>query len=109
MVLMGVVLQTASGARKAHKILRRIMRYLDRWDIGQPAALCNDTVVEIQSLPDRTTKDCKEMEASNFNSKAKNGRIQADVRGLQGQGQSRVLFSGDADTNTGRPVTEILQ
>ena len=46
MVLMGVILQTKSGACKAHEIQRKITRRLDMWDIGQYSALCSDTVVE---------------------------------------------------------------
>ena len=51
MLFMGVVLQTKLGVRKAQDICRRITQRLDLWEIGQYAALCSDTVAEIQSWP----------------------------------------------------------
>ena len=101
MVFMRVILQTTPGAHKAHDIFRRITRRLYLWGIGQRAALCADTVAESRSRPDRTTRDNKETEARTFNSKVFNGKIQAAVRGIRGQGQSRLLFPGDTYTQTG--------
>ena len=49
MVFMWVILQTTLGERKVHDIKCRIMRHLDLWEVGQHAALCADTVVEILS------------------------------------------------------------
>ena len=106
---MGVILQTTPGAHKSHKIRRRIKRRLGLWDIGNYAALCSDSVAESQSRPTQTTRDNEETEARTFNSKFVNSKIRAAVRGIRGQGQSGVLFPGDVDTKTGRPVMEVLR
>ena len=44
------------GARKAHKIFRRITRRLNMWYIRKHIALFSDTVAEIQSWPARTAQ-----------------------------------------------------
>ena len=106
---MGVILQTTRGSPRAHRIWRRIMRRLDLWDIGKHAALCADKVAESQFCPARTTQENKETEARTINLKVVNGKIQAAVGGIRGQGRSRVLFPGDTYSKTGRPVTEILR
>ena len=101
MVFMGVILQIAPGARKAHNIFCRITLQLDLWDIGEHSALCSDTVVESQSRTARATRENEETKARTFNSKVANGNIWVEVRGIRGQGQSEVLLPGDIYSKTG--------
>ena len=109
MVFMGVILQMTPGACKAHEIRHRITRRLYLWEIGQYAALCSDTVVERQSQPTQTTRENEETDARTVNSKVVNVKIWVAVRGIQGQEHTGVLFPGDVDTKTGRPVMEVLR
>ena len=66
-------------------------------------------MAERQSWSGRNTRDNKETEARNFNSKVLNCKIQASVRGIREQGQSWVLFPWDTDTKSGRLVMEVLR
>ena len=65
-------------------------------------------MAEIRSRPTKTTQYNEEEEVRTFNLKVFNGNIQAAVRGIRGQRQSPVLFPGNTEKNTGRPVMEIL-
>ena len=98
---MGVILQMTLGARKAHNICRRITRRVNLWYIGKHAALCSETVAEIQSHTSRTTRENEETKASTFNSKVVNRKIWAAVQGIRGQGQSGVFYPGNIDSKTG--------
>ena len=106
MVFMGVILQIALGARKAHNIFCRITLQLDLWDIGEHSSLCSDTVVESQSRTARATRENEETKASTFNSNVVNGKIRAAMQGIRGQGQSGVFYPGNIDSKTGRPGME---
>ena len=85
MVFMSVILQTTSGTRKAHEICLRITRHLDFRDIVQHTSVCADIATESGLHPNRTTRDNKDTEARNFNSKVATGKIQATVREIRGQ------------------------
>ena len=38
-----------------------------------------------------------------------NGKLREVVRGIGGQGQGGVIYPDDIDSNTGRPVMEVLK
>ena len=84
MVFMRVILLTTLGAHKAHKIRRRITRYLNLWEIRKHANFSLDTVTESQSWPARAAKYNNETAFRAFNSRVFNGKITAMVRGIQG-------------------------
>ena len=78
-------------------------------EIGKNAALCLDTLAESRYQPERGTKDNEETAARYLNSKVVNGKIRAAVQGIREQGKSKVLFPGDLDSKTDRPIMDVLR
>ena len=65
--------------------------------------------MESRYRPTRTTQENEETEARTFKLKVFNGTIRAAIIAIWGQGQSGVLFPGDADTKTRQPVMEVMR
>ena len=101
MVFMGVILQTALVEHKAQNFYFRITRRLYLWEIGKYGALCSDTAEESRYWPTQTTQNNEETEYRTLNLDIVNGKTRADIRGIRGQGKSRVLFTRDVDNKTG--------